>query len=142
MSVMSAMTLGQRLGDASRHVMVPWQECLSPALVCMEWVATTNAKRKLVWVACKQVGVYTCLSPTPSPLPHMNIRGHQHTNIDSNLSTWAYNHGHQLVLPMQGAGRIARDRLQARSPHQGQGRHLAPAEPSPHRRAGHDDNKG
>ena len=67
MSVMSGMTLGQRPGHASRHVVVPWQESLHPALVCIEWVATSNAKRKLVWIACKQVGDVHVLKPT---IPH------------------------------------------------------------------------
>ena len=49
------MNLGQRLGHTSRHVVVPWQDSLHPALVCIEWVATSNARRKLVWLACWQV---------------------------------------------------------------------------------------
>ena len=55
MSVMSAMTFGRRHGHASRHVTVPWQDSLLMAPICIEWVATSNSKRKLVWVACKQV---------------------------------------------------------------------------------------
>ena len=108
MSMMSVMTLGERHGHASQHVMVPWQESLFLAPVCIEWSATSNAKRKLVWLACKQVGwgreqqlvnmdiMDIDLSTQTATCEH----GHQPINMDimdtnTNLSTWTY--GHQPI---------------------------------------------
>ena len=51
------------------------------APVCIEWVAVSNAKRKLVWLACKQVWGYAWLSPSFPPIdmgPPSSWTHHQH----------------------------------------------------------------
>ena len=58
------------------------------APVLIEWRAVSNSKRKLVWIACKQVpGGYARLSPSFPP-----------TDADPSSWTPIYQHGHQPII--------------------------------------------